>query len=541
MTDTYYARVDITYESGDSIFTIPFSYIKEEHIRVFVNDIETKNFVFNTISQIQINDELIAGDLIKIIRQTPIDARMVSFTNTSILNKDNQNLSAQQIFNVVQELYDENAQFKIDVDNIIEENNDEINQNFEDFTNEINSTISEVNEAAELIDTTIATVEGAVETCTQMAATATTQANNATEKAQEAAQQAVLATQKAQEATQALENCADINLSNISDEGIEVIRQSSCGSYVGAIIKVNATSFYVPENMLYANGSTHTKGEFPDTYTDWLVGGRIETCTFEEFNQSVAQTGECWLWGLDTATEKFRVPKIKDIVVRGSANSVPAKGNGKGMVITDGTTEATLMWPSGGNQGHAVSTVNNVGDNIGTSTTWDYSGINTNKVVGLTTDPTKSGIVTDTSDLLVTQTIKHFVVVATGSINQSEMDWSAWASGLDSKVNVSDMVEIPAIIDTYTNGANGYIVYSNGLCEQWGKSVEPMSTSVSISLLKNYKDTNYFVVATISGSNSKTTGATNVTSKTISSFNTESNYTAYANRDIDWFTTGYIS
>ena len=82
---TYYARVDYSY-SGDSKFTIPFSYIKKEHIVVLVNDVKTTNYTYITLSQIEVKDELQAEDVVSIRRTTPIKDKLVSFTDLNILN-----------------------------------------------------------------------------------------------------------------------------------------------------------------------------------------------------------------------------------------------------------------------------------------------------------------------------------------------------------------------------------------------------------------------------------------------------------------------
>lgn len=105
MTNAYYSR--ITYVYGDSkIFTIPFDYIRQSDIHVFINNIETSDFVFNTNSQIEINGTLNDGDVIEIQRITPIEERDVVFTDTSFLNKETQNLANEQVFYGLQEVTD---------------------------------------------------------------------------------------------------------------------------------------------------------------------------------------------------------------------------------------------------------------------------------------------------------------------------------------------------------------------------------------------------------------------------------------------------
>lgn len=61
--------------------------------------------------------------------------------------------------------------------------------------------------------------------------------------------------------------------------------------------------------------------------------------------------------------------------------------------------------------------------------------------------------------------------------------------------------KVPLIVKVYQNGQNGYIVYSNKLCHQWGYVDYPGGpyTQFDINLLKTLKDVNYFVGAIVSG------------------------------------------
>ena len=207
---TYYARVDYSY-SGDSKFTIPFSYIKKEHIVVLVNDVKTTNYTYITSSQIEVKDGLQAEDVVSIRRTTPIKDKLVSFTDLNILNGETQNLAQEQVFNAVQEMYDDNTQFKIDTENNILQNRTEIDAQIEannqellniqsSFESEVNTTIETVKEAAEKINN----LEQAVTTATSAAATATNAANTASAAAESATSAAATATAKVEEVSQAL-------------------------------------------------------------------------------------------------------------------------------------------------------------------------------------------------------------------------------------------------------------------------------------------------------------------------------------------------
>ena len=60
------------------------------------------------------------------------------------------------------------------------------------------------------------------------------------------------------------------------------------------------------------------------------------------------------------------------------------------------------------------------------------------------------------------------------------------------------------IIDTYVNGKSGYIVYSNGYCEQWGEVPYGSDADYTGTLLKSYSNTNYQVGFTTLANNTNT-------------------------------------
>ncbi len=100
---------------------------------------------------------------------------------------------------------------------------------------------------------------------------------------------------------------------------------------------------------------------------------------------------------------------------------------------------------------------------------------------------------------------------------------------------------MPAVIvENYISGYSWYRVWSDGWCEQGGRTVNPLQSSFSVSLLKNYTNLNYSIFIVISGSNATVVTA-NVMSRTTSSFNVESKYLAYNNRDLEWFACGYLA
>lgn len=212
------------------------------------------------------------------------------------------------------------------------------------------------------------------------------------------------------------------------------------GLPVGTIIMCTATSAYTPENTVYTNGAELSEAQFSGTY-EMLESGKLESCTYEEYENSVTQTGECWICALDTNNKKFKVPTIKDVEIRGLAkDTIPVRGNGMNLGLTNGTTYGTFGNNDGAGNGDtryfaagykALSGPVYAGTQIGNGVTNYFS-----TAIGVSTDENNSGILANTKELLRTQTIRHYYVVATGSINQSEIDWSQWETGIQNKANI---------------------------------------------------------------------------------------------------------
>lgn len=252
----FYSRVDATL-NGD-VYSIPFSYTKEEEIHVYVNNEIFTNWYFLNESQIKLNEipaDIPNDAIISIRRVTDISEKAVDYTNNTMLAEEALNLAQDQLLYAVQEIYDNNVQFEIDAlksiqDNkeeilgIIETNEQEILDTQSEFQQQTNAAIKEFEDG---IDAKIETVADAADRINDLdadLAIATNAAVQATQEAQNAAQQAQIAIEKAEEITNAkeevlnvaqditeaneqfkneieseLENKANLDLSNLSEVG----------------------------------------------------------------------------------------------------------------------------------------------------------------------------------------------------------------------------------------------------------------------------------------------------------------------------------
>lgn len=202
------------------------------------------------------------------------------------------------------------------------------------------------------------------------------------------------------------------------------------GMPIGIIFPHTCSASFVPENSLPCNGTEYSQTQFPMLWTDWLVGGRLNTCTYSQYQSDIDTYGKCGKWGLDTENGKFKTPYIPD-----GTHIQQAMTDGElGKSYNAGLPNITATWNGG--------RINEVGIASGavyaTATNLGFTGGGSNSGISWAFNAARSNPIYGATDTVQTEAVslRYFVVVATGSIKQSEMDWSAWASSLQGKANV---------------------------------------------------------------------------------------------------------
>ena len=342
-----YRSKSYTYSGGDAIFPIPFDYIKENDIHVFINDISTTDFIIENhqVKLTVIPSELPAKILIK--SQTDITTAVTQWQNTSLLDDLNLTLSNNQLLYATQELYDEFDDFSTtitqDITQEITDLKNETDKQISDFEEEVNETIKEVSEAAEKINE----LETAVEEAKEAATIAGSKAADASIQASNAAAQAQLAQQAAEDAEMAVTEIesmglADKDLSNITEAGKDVIRDTAGSGFslFDVVEKDHILSF--EESMGFGLLGTYVYKEpvagsrygYPDFYNECVAqkeAGTEETITVGDVSftatknpnghifydiadkatvdEIFSQRGEAWFYGVDTENERVFLPR----------------------------------------------------------------------------------------------------------------------------------------------------------------------------------------------------------------------------------------
>ena len=210
---------------------------------------------------------------------------------------------------------------------------------------------------------------------------------------------------------------------------------------IGQILEVIGTADYTPEGCLLADGAEYTKAQFPDLWADFLTGTpKLQTCTYTEYANQIAEYGFCNKFAVDTTNETFKVPtrnkyrKLVKKIVNGTSwanlyddgwceqgcNYINAGGTWNFPISMSNDTYTAVMsyrtssssnvpqWQymwTGKYSDHILVAPNGLGQSI--------------FVCGYAPIPNSTSNIT-----------REFVVVANGTLNQEQMDWSAWASSL---------------------------------------------------------------------------------------------------------------
>lgn len=158
---------------------------------------------------------------------------------------------------------------------------------------------------------------------------------------------------------------------------------------------------------------------------------------------------------------------------------------------------------------------------------------NGSQTAGITTDPEKSGLVVANAGVVpdgwalyyyVGETVQNANLIDAGRMQEQITNINAPSRGY--------------LVQSYVNGTSGYRVYSDGWCEQWGKS-NSTSGQETITLTKAYNSINFTVLATSYANNFYGT-AQIINNKTIWIESRGHDFTVQPCL-VRWLTMGYIS
>ena len=105
----YLSRQIYNGDGNTKTFTIPFKYINQSHVKVYIDGQQYTNITYPTSGTVSCAVAPANGSIVLVKRETPRDELMVDFQDTALLNEYNLDVSALQTFFICQELLDDAA------------------------------------------------------------------------------------------------------------------------------------------------------------------------------------------------------------------------------------------------------------------------------------------------------------------------------------------------------------------------------------------------------------------------------------------------
>lgn len=247
---------------------------------------------------------------------------------------------------------------------------------------------------------------------------------------------------------------------------------------IGQIVKVICNSSYIPSGCLPCDGSEYQEAQFSELFNNYLLTGKLLTCTYAEYTTDLNTYGQTNKFAVDSTNKKFKVPTIKDGSYLTQAKSDSELGKIYKESLPDHTHHLAIVNAGGtaGNAGYVPATSTTVGGVIvntgtnGAGTNGEFSdraasGYSTarQQMTNASAENSiyKSGAKVQGDNLRA----RFFVIVANGQINQSQMNWSNWATSLAGKANDSAVVhktgdETIAGVKTFSSIIKGTALYA---------------------------------------------------------------------------------
>lgn len=245
----------------------------------------------------------------------------------------------------------------------------------------------------------------------------------------------------------------------------------------------------VPAGELPLLGGTYDRSLYADLWSWANENGLV--ISESEWQANVLESGKCDKFSDGNGSTTFRVPKLPTTIASDVPSEVPVVGNGMTLGVTDGSGNYGLRASGGANGEYLTAGSSLYGQNVGSES--DDSGVQ-DLSLGVTTDPTKSGIVAQTSSTKITG---QWLIVAFGvAHNVGNADIAEVMQAVEQVQTGLGTLEqgvgtaIDYIIESYRNGTEWYEVYKSGKVRQGGVSTIS-GDNKQVTLLKAMQDTAY--------------------------------------------------
>lgn len=220
------------------------------------------------------------------------------------------------------------------------------------------------------------------------------------------------------------------------------------GFIVASVGKINDERFTLLDGKTLSRVGTYEA--FCNKVVENVQAGRWSSCTEDQFNQEVSQTGQCNKFVV--TNDYVRIPKFGNSMYSAViGGKIPVVGNGISLGLTNGSTERVITGVKGKSEMYYGSP-EQLGTNVGTNS--KYTNSVNSVTFGITTDPTKSGIEGTLSTNPMT--IYYYMVVSTeGQTSKVEIDINKVYEDLNLKAN-SDLSNVASVASSFKNASVGW-------------------------------------------------------------------------------------
>lgn len=241
-------------------------------------------------------------------------------------------------------------------------------------------------------------------------------------------------------------------------------------------------------NSMFFDGTVETLTSNGFTFTS-IFEGSSYTVTRDSSKDTSILHPAAWItdndFEINTSDETFRLPLKNG--TEGMFGGGAVVGNGISLGFTNGIQTGVMsQYADGGAQSYgAFLYTGGSGSNVGTAPSGGAFAVN--RTLGLTTDPTKSGLVVANAGVVPDGWALYYYVGATVQ-NANLID----AGRMQEQITNINAPSRGYLVQSYVNGTSGYRVYSDGWCEQWGRISVGLDASVSVTFLKPFMNASYY-------------------------------------------------
>ena len=305
----------------------------------------------------------------------------------------------------------------------------------------------------------------------------------------------------------------DLSIYSVDSNGIEILLGTSTGKSNSSSPYTLTCSFtpIICSKLRFkatdASASTPpriaeiklTANELVPIYTNSNGHQYYDIANKDAVDEFFSTMGSAWFYGVDTANERIFLPRNNFFDQATGDISEVGQSVEAGLPNITGTL---VSWNDVGTFSRSqVGAFAN--DTSGNTSRWPASDASSDSTRRVSFNASRSSAIYGNSNTVQPNAVKKLLYICVGNttnyegvtevVNQGMEILEQVNQGIESRVAKDSMQEVPCITATYINGVSGYNIYSNGYCEQWGRT-SATEGLVTITLLKAFKDANYSVL-----------------------------------------------